>query len=150
MNQNKSSGQNPSQRTDTFQDIPSKVKNYCSQNCSNYDTHIERIPIDDLRYYSTACGDIPNLPFSSKVISFIKVNSGKEFVIAECYNISKDEQADFLNKNVILNMGIHWKGKNDLKWIAISDKFADLISNNNGSLRPEESFEDGWDVYESE
>lgn len=132
-------GENPSQRKDTFQDIPLKILKYCSQDCSNEPTHVERILIDKLKEYSTSCGGIPNHPFTSKVITFIKANSGKDFVIAEIWEGTK----------IIQNLAVHWNGNERTK-LSNTDKFSDMISNNDGSLRADQSFEEGWDTYESE
>jgi hypothetical protein len=137
------------QQTGGFGDIPYKVYQYCSQNCSNYPTHIERIPIDALKDYSTACGDTPNNPFTPAVRDFIKAGSGKDFVIAEVYDDSKDMTEEFESTKVIINMAVHWNGDEKTR-ISLTNQFSDMISNNAGSLRPEENFEDGWDTYESE
>jgi hypothetical protein len=34
--------------------------------------------------------------------------------------------------------------------LAHTDKFSDMISDNHGSLRADQCFEEGWDTYESE
>lgn len=128
------------QQTDGFGDIPYKTYEYCSHDNARLNTHVERIPIDNLANYSTACGSVPNSPFTIKVRDFLKVHSGKDFVIAEVYN---DEP------KTILDLAVHWKGNERTK-LAHTDKFSDMISDNHGSLRADECFEEGWDTYESE
>lgn len=127
------------QQKDGFGDIPYKTYWYCSHDNKEIDTHVERIPIDALKDYSTSCGSVPNSPFVPKVRDFIKAHSGKNFVIAEVYNGEK----------TIQSLAVHWKG-NKRTFYSNTDKFSDMISDNEGSLRAEQCFEDGWDTYESE
>jgi hypothetical protein len=137
------------QQQEGFGDVPYKIYDYCTQNCSNYPTHPKRIAIDDLKEYSTACGDVPNRPFTPKVIAFIKANSGKAFVIAEVYDVSEEATEEFKSPNVIINMAVHWNEPEKTQ-IANTNKFSEMISDNGGSLRAEEYFVEGWDIYESE
>jgi hypothetical protein len=137
------------QQKEGFGDVPYEIYSYCSQNCSNYNTHTERIAIEKLKEYSTACGKTPNHPFTPPVTDFIKANSGKDFVIAEVYDLSQEVTEEFENQKVIINMAIHWNGPETTK-IANTNKFSEMISDNGGSLRAEEHFDEGWDMYESE
>jgi hypothetical protein len=95
------------QQTDGFGDIPYKTYEYCSHDNAELDTHVERIPIDNLANYSTVCGSVPNSPFTIKVRDFLKAHSGKDFVIAEIYN---DEP------KTILDLAVHWKGNERTKF----------------------------------
>jgi hypothetical protein len=137
------------QQKDGYGDIPYRVYWYCSHDNNRLDTHIERIPIDNLKDYSTACGGIPNSPFTPKVRDFIKANSGKEFVIAEVYNYTLDNAKSFESAKVIASLAVHWKGNERTK-LSNTDKFSTMISDNEGSLRANEYFDEGWDTYESE
>ena len=117
-----------------FRDIPFDVFKYCTQNIFQ-DTCVRKIPIDDLSKYSTACGVVGNKPFTKSVIQFLKRYCAKEYVLAE-----------LMNETEIINMAVCWKDKPEKN----SEKFADMVYANGGSLRPELEIEDGWDCYESE
>jgi hypothetical protein len=149
MDKNEEKALRKQQLSDGFGDIPYKVYWYCSHDNKEIQTHVERIPIDNLKEYSTSCGGIPNSPFTSKVINFIKARSGKDFVIAEVYDYSKDTTETYEHSKVIQSLAVHWNGSERAK-ISLTDKFSDMVSDNEGSLRADECFEEGWDTYESE
>lgn len=127
------------QQTDGFGEVPYKTYYYCAHDSKRLSTHVERIPVDGLKDYSTVCGTNPNAPFTSEVITFIKANSGKDFVVAEVYNGTKE----------IASLAVHWKGSEKTR-LSHTDAFSDMISDNEGSLRADQCFEEGWDTYESE
>jgi len=117
-----------------FKDIPFDVFRYCAQSIHS-DTTVKKIPIDELSEYSTACGVVGNKPFTKSVIQFLKKHCNKEYVLAE-----------LMNETEILNMAVCWKDRPKKN----SEKFADMVYANGGSLRPELDIIDGWDTYESE
>ena len=128
------------QKDENFQDIPFQVFDYCAKDNAEIGTTIQRIKVDDLKNYSTICGGGARKCFVPSVIDYLKKNSGRDFVIAEVYNYSKEIQS----------LGVHWNGKTNNQRIRQTDKFSDMISEHDGSLRADQCTEQEWDTYESE
>jgi len=124
-----------------FAEAPLGVIQYCGQenlqvsSDAMMNSQTIKIKIDDLHEYHTACGAKGNKPFDAKVMSFLKEHSPSDFVVAEVYD------------KEIQNLSVKWNQENQK---TASKKFADMVSRNGGSLRPELIFEQGWDCYESE
>ena len=118
-----------------FQEVPFEVFSYCAQ-CIHDDTIVCKIPIANLSKYSTACGIVNNKPFTKRVIQFLRQHSAKDYVVAEVLRGTTE----------IINMAVCWKDNPEKN----SEKFADMVCMNGGSLRPELDILNGWDMYESE
>lgn len=127
-------------------DIPDGVISYCTQTVEEGDSKYKIIKIDDLKNYFTACGSNNRKCFTKRIIKFLKKHCSIDYVVAEL-NIDDDS---------IQNLAVKYKGSyTRQQYFDITNAFSEMIDNNDGSLRCEESEEKDkkhrwWDCYESE
>jgi len=99
---------------------------------SDRDFALAKISIDQLPFFSTQCGSIPNKPFKPKVLELLKIHR-VNYVVA----IIDQHEPE------IISLIAPLKRKAGVR-------LEDLVCKNNGSLRWDSSQVDGWSVFESE
>jgi len=173
-----SASPSPVQSSDWKKDVARGAIDYCSQNdCEGngeYRSRAEKILIEDLPQWSTSCGLGGCMCFTKEVIDFLKANSPVDFVVAEVYTthgkVIQNMAVKWKGSNKKKVMYCFCCGiiarkaaKEDdeckscgepvtegTEWSQMSQRFSQLVDEHKGSLRNEDSFDEGWDCYESE
>ncbi len=99
---------------------------------AGFDMGLLKIPVNELSIFGSACGTIGNKPFSKEVVNFLH-SKGIEFTIALGEN----------KEPTISSIAINVSGED-------MEKIGEMITNEHGSLRGENSKVSDWSVFESE
>ena len=97
-----------------------------------FDMALIKVPASELSIFGTTCGTKGNKAFSKEVLDFLQ-SKGIEFIIGLGEN----------KEPVISSTAINFSEED-------AEKFSEMVGNNKGSLRAENSKVSGWSVFESE
>ena len=97
-----------------------------------FDMGLIKVPATELSIFGTTCGTKSNKAFSGEVINFLQ-SKGVEFIIG----LGENKEPIISSAAINISAGD-------------AESFSEMIDNNKGSLRADNSKVSGWSVFESE